>query len=83
MNCSRVRQIIFLYTDNEMEEGLLVAFEEHLVECPRCSRRIDYTQKLLALLRRSCVGTSAPERLRQRILTNLPHRRQPFEENWE
>ena len=83
MECSRVRQVIFLYTDNEMEEDLLIAFEEHLVVCPGCARRIDYAQRLLSLLRRSCVRASAPERLRQRILTNLPHRRHQAEENWE
>ncbi len=83
MECTRVQEIIFLYTDNELEERLVIAFEEHLVVCPGCARRIDYTQKLLSLLRRSCVRASAPERLRQRILTNLPHRRSQFPEYLE
>ncbi len=75
MDCIRVREVIFLYTDNELEEELSVAFREHLVGCPHCARQIDYTIKVLALVRKSCAGTSAPESLRQKILTSLPHRR--------
>ena len=75
MDCIRVREAIFLYTDNELEEELFVAFREHLVDCPHCARKIDYTIKVLALVRKSCAGASAPESLRQKILTSLPHRR--------
>ena len=82
MKCSRFKQVIFLYTDHEMEEELLEAFEQHLSDCPGCARRIDHAQRLLALLRRGCVRTSAPERLRRRILTNLHQRRYRIEKNW-
>jgi mycothiol system anti-sigma-R factor len=75
MNCTRVKEIIFLYTDNEMEEELLVSFREHLVLCPGCARQIKYTQRMLTVLRKGCSRTPAPESLRRRILTSLPHRR--------
>jgi len=35
---------------------------------------MDYTRKLLVIVREKCVRCSAPERLRHRILTSLPHR---------
>jgi len=76
MNCTRVKEVIFLYTDNEMEEDLLISFREHLVLCPHCARQIEYTQRMLTVLRKGCSRTPAPESLRRRILTGLPHRRE-------
>ena len=75
MNCTRVREVIFLYTDNEMEEELLISFTEHLVICPGCAKQIEYTQRVLSVLRKGCTKARAPERLRRRILTSLPHRK--------
>ena len=75
MNCTRVKEVIFLYTDNEMEEELLISFREHLVLCPKCARQIAYTQRVLKVLRKGCSRTPAPEGLRRKILTSLPHRR--------
>jgi mycothiol system anti-sigma-R factor len=79
MNCSRAREIIFLYTDNELGEELLVSLQEHLVLCPQCAQRIDYTRRLLTVVRKGCTRTRAPESLRRRILSSL---RQP-EVEWE
>lgn len=76
MNCTRVKEVIFLYTDNEMEEELLVSFREHLVLCPHCARKIEYTERMLKVLRKGCTRTPAPESLRRRILTSLPHRQE-------
>jgi len=75
MDCRRFSEVVFLYTDNEMEEELLVEFRQHRDLCPGCARRIDYTRRLLTLLRERCRRASAPESLRRRILINLPHRR--------
>ena len=78
MKCSKVREVVFLYTDNEMEEELLVAFREHLVVCPECARRLDYTRRVLTVVRSRCARARAPDSLRQRILTSLPHRRDEY-----
>lgn len=83
MKCTRVRQVIFLYADNEMGEDLVLAFEEHLVLCPGCAREADNARRLLALLRQRCVRAPAPARLRRRILTSLPHRRSQARESWD
>lgn len=71
MNCRKVKEVIFLYTDNEMGDELLIAFREHLVVCPECARKIDYTQRVLSLVRSNCSSARAPERLRRRILSTL------------
>lgn len=78
MDCKRVSQVIFLYVDNEMDDELFVAFEQHMSVCPRCARQIEVTREWLTLVKRRCVRVRAPERLRHRILTSLPHRRTDF-----
>ena len=76
MDCRKVREVVFLYTDNELEESIVISFREHLELCPKCARRIAVTQHLMTLFRKRCARTVAPEGLRRRILTSLPHRRQ-------
>jgi mycothiol system anti-sigma-R factor len=71
MDCKEVRETIFLFTDGEMGEDLVVSFRAHMALCPDCARQIDYTRKLLLLVRERCCRQSAPERLRHRIHENL------------
>ncbi len=73
MDCKRVGEAIFLFFDNELEPELLSPFRDHVNGCVGCARQVDYTRKLLLLVRES-VRCSAPDRLRMRILTNMPHR---------
>jgi len=77
MDCKRVRQVIFLYVDNEMGEELHVAFEQHMSVCPHCAQHIESTQRWLTLVKRRCSRVQAPESLRRRILTSLRH--SPFD----
>ena len=74
MDCRKVREVVFLYTDNEMEEELLISFREHMDRCPGCAREIHRTERLLMLVRKRCSRQTAPARLRERILTSFPHR---------
>ena len=76
MDCRRVREVVFLYTDNEMEEELLISFKEHLDHCPQCAHRATRAARLLLLVRKRCHRQSAPDGLRERILTSFPHRRE-------
>ena len=74
MDCREVSSVLFLFFDNEMEENLLTPFRDHVARCGECARRMDYTRKLLLIVREKCVRCSAPERLRSRILISMPHR---------
>lgn len=71
MNCRKVTEVVFLYTDNEMEEELLISFREHIELCPGCARRIEYTRRMMTIFRQRCTRATAPENLRQRILASL------------
>ena len=78
MDCREISESLFLFVDNEMEEALLIIFKEHVAKCPGCAQKTDYTRKLLWLVRERCARCNAPQNLRNRILTNLPHRRNPL-----
>lgn len=74
MDCKEVGAALFLFFDNEMEEELMSPFRDHVSRCGDCARRVDYTRKLLLMVREKCVRCTAPERLRMRILISMPHR---------
>ena len=74
MDCSKFEEIVFLYSDNQLEQELVVHYHRHIDLCPECARRAAFTSRLLVILRQRCERATAPERLRQRILASLPHR---------
>ena len=74
MDCKEVGAALFLFFDNEMEEDLLAPFRDHVTTCGDCAKRVDYTRRLLLIVRQKCIRCTAPESLRIRILTSLPHR---------
>jgi mycothiol system anti-sigma-R factor len=74
MDCKEVGAALFLFFDNEMEEELLTPFRDHVSRCHHCSKRVDYTRKLLVIVREKCIRCTAPDKLRHRILTSMPHR---------
>ena len=74
MDCARFEEILFLYTDDQLEGEVVVLYRQHMDLCPECARRAAYTQRLLMVMRQRCTRTAAPDRLRRRILASLPHR---------
>jgi len=76
MNCKKIREeLVFLYADQEMEAELRIAFDRHVADCPHCAQSTQYTTRLLMIVRERAGRCSAPNRLRERILATLPHRR--------
>jgi mycothiol system anti-sigma-R factor len=74
MDCKEVAEALFLFVDNEMEEERRTPFRDHVDRCPGCSKKMKYTLKLVLLVRERCIRCNAPEALRHRILTSMPHR---------
>lgn len=75
MDCKEVSEILFLFFDNEMEDERLTPFNDHVGRCGDCSKRVDYTRRLLLIVRQRTVRWTCPDGLRHRILTGMPHRR--------
>lgn len=74
MDCSKFEEVVFLYSDNQLEQEVVMLYRQHIDLCPACARRAAYTHRLLVILRQRCERATAPDRLRQRILASLPHR---------
>lgn len=75
MNCKQVKEeLVFLFIDNEMGQEVLIAYREHISHCPHCAQEARYTRRLIATVRRTTLRQAAPETLRQRILSAMPHR---------
>jgi mycothiol system anti-sigma-R factor len=75
MDCKEVSLVVFLFFDNEMDADKLTPFQDHVGRCGDCAKTVDYTRRLLLIVRERTVRCAAPESLRHRILTHLPHRR--------
>lgn len=71
MNCRDAREVVFLVTDNEAGQEVVISFQRHLEHCPECARQAEYMQRLLATVRRGCCRVAAPPALRVRILTTM------------
>ena len=71
MNCRDVREVVFLVTDNEAGQEIVISFQRHLQACPECARRAQFMQRLLAMVRQRCCRVAAPPSLRVRILTSM------------
>jgi mycothiol system anti-sigma-R factor len=71
MDCKRVKEIIYLFVDNEMEDDLRGPFEQHLAECGDCDRSTSRARRMLVIIRERCVRVRASESLRRRIADGL------------
>lgn len=74
MNCRKFKEVVFLYTDNEMEGDLLVSFRAHRQRCPGCAEEVEFARRFVLLIRRRCRRSEASEALRRKILRSFPHR---------
>lgn len=75
VDCKEIREWVFRYVDHEMEEEMVVAFRQHLSECPHCARTKRRTETFLTIVRKRALRQRAPGELRRKILAGLPHRR--------
>jgi mycothiol system anti-sigma-R factor len=71
MDCRKVKEVVFVYADKEMDGELLISFRQHVAVCPECARETVLAERLVTVVRKKCARAIAPEQLRQRILTEL------------
>lgn len=75
MDCSRFEEILFLSCDDgQLEKEIVVSYRQHIELCSDCAQRAAFANRLLAILRERCRRAAAPEHLREKILSSLPHR---------
>jgi mycothiol system anti-sigma-R factor len=71
MDCRSFRASVFLLTDNEAGQDLVVAFREHVNRCPGCAREMDRAVRVVTIVRQRCCREAAPRALRIRILERV------------
>lgn len=69
LDCAKVKELLFLYYDNELDRTEMVAFYRHAEHCPECWRRVGYTTRLLTTVTLRTRRSAAPSSLRERILS--------------
>lgn len=75
MEQKSLRELAYLFIDNEMEQDMYVAFRERVSHCPDCQRETRSARMLVTVVRERCARQPAPTQLRRRVLAILPHRR--------
>lgn len=75
MDCNRIVDATFLCLDNEMDQPMRTAYEDHLRRCPACKSRSEVVVACLLLIRRSpACRCRAPRSLELRIRRRLKER---------
>ena len=67
MDCKEVKESLFLFVDHEMDEDRRIPFRDHIARCTGCSKKMNYTLKLILIVRQRCVRCNAPAALRHRL----------------
>lgn len=75
MDCKKIKELVFVYVDEEMGQELLIAFRSHVAKCPHCAQEVEYVERFITVLRHRCQRRAAPAHLRDRIVARLAHRR--------
>lgn len=73
MNCKRMRWLVFLFADDELEPDVETDYHDHVERCPRCAAEAARAHHLLMVVRRT-ERRCAPKTLRARILARIPQR---------
>jgi hypothetical protein len=71
LNCKQIKDLVFRFADNEMEQEMTVAYLRHVDHCPECARYHRRARQILVVLRERVPPTPAPKRLRIRIISAL------------
>lgn len=71
VDCGQIKELLFLYYDNELDSTTMVSFYRHVERCPECWRQVGYTTRFLTTVTLRARRSVAPMELRQRILTLL------------
>jgi mycothiol system anti-sigma-R factor len=67
IDCTEVLRRLELYLDGELDGGVCVEIEQHLVTCGPCTGHSDFQRKLKEMLRAKCACGEAPPQVLQRV----------------
>lgn len=68
-----LRELAYLFLDNEMDPETLSSFRTRISTCQVTQRETQFCMQFLALVRQRCPRQAAPRQLRRRIIAILTH----------
>lgn len=73
MQCRVIMKVYQLYLDDELEQSLSDAIQEHMDSCNQCESRIHFEVEFKSFIRRKAKSTtqSAPDDLEDKILKQI------------
>ncbi len=71
LDCREVLETVYLYLDDECENGRRLKIKQHLEECGPCLREFGIEAEVKTLVGRCCGKDAAPDSLRLNILGKL------------
>ncbi|MGB9378524.1 MAG: mycothiol system anti-sigma-R factor [Mycobacteriales bacterium] len=71
LDCREVLGKVYLYLDNECDEGKRAKIAEHLDECGPCLREFGIEAEVKKLVNRCCGNDAAPDSLRLKLRDQL------------
>jgi mycothiol system anti-sigma-R factor len=69
--CRQVVADVWLFLDNEMDEGRRQVVQQHIANCEPCLDHTDLSDRLKALVHRTCGGDAAPPELKAAVAALL------------
>ena len=70
-DCSEVLSEVWLFLDQECDQGRRAALQTHLDECHPCLEQFGLEEHLKALLARKCGGEHAPDALKEKLRASI------------
>ncbi len=77
-DCSQIKKLLYLYLDGELDPGLNLEVEQHVLGCQECSDLLDEERRFLSLIESGCLREAAPEALKLKVEAMLEKKQRPF-----
>jgi anti-sigma factor RsiW len=75
MNCHDAQSLMHGHLDGELDPSVSLQYEQHVGECPACSKALTQQQALQAKMKADFLYFKAPEHLRDRLRASLKRQR--------
>ena len=71
MNCHDAQNVMHGYLDGELDPSVSLQFEQHVGECPACSKALAEQQGMQAAMKADSLYFKAPANLQDRLRASL------------
>jgi mycothiol system anti-sigma-R factor len=81
-DCQYVLERVYVFLDHELDDASGDLIRQHLAACEPCLERFDVELAFKSLVARRCGGDTAPQQLRDKVISRLSQGRQQPPASW-